>query len=67
MGYALTGPRQVAGVLAYSGLLFESFEMKHKGTYQENIGKIPILAYHGNMDDVLPYKKAKDLYDKHLI
>ena len=35
LGYALTAPRQVAGALAFSGLLFESFEMRNKGKYDK--------------------------------
>ena len=59
LGYALTGPRQVSGVVGFSGMLFESFDLKNKGKKILMIEKTPMLVYHGSSDDVIPFGRTR--------
>jgi predicted esterase len=55
--YGLTSKNIIGGVIGLSGYLFQSFDLP-------NVGKLPILLFHGSKDQLIPIAMAKKSYEK---
>lgn len=64
--YGLSSHIPLAGIIGFSGDLFESFNMKNKGKFTFELDTVPMLVFHGDSDDVIDFKVAKKLYQKYL-
>lgn len=55
--YGLQCPKPLAGLIGFSGVLFQSASIK-------NLGATKILLYHGALDQVIPLQLARLSYQR---
>lgn len=53
--YALSSKNILGGAVGLSGYLFQSFPLT-------NVGKVPLLLFHGAQDSMIPFHSAKKSY-----
>ena len=57
LAYGLTSKNIIGGVIGLSGHLFNGFELP-------NLGKLPLLLYHGHKDQTISFEQAYKSYKK---